>query len=275
MNKTYSSLLLSTALLATSAVAGVPLNGLQGDGGIAFNPLAYTAGVRAGEGEEKNLVSNPQVGLWYVNLGDANIDWIAAGAAISVADRLELSYGLGWTDSKDYGDSSVLSHNVGAKLNLLPENSFDTAWLPAVSVGAILKHTDSKTADALGLDKTGADFYAVATKLVTQTPIPVLLSAGVLVSDEVVNGVVGHGDYGVGWFANVDLIPIPELAIGAEYKSGIDADDVDNHDYYDVHAAWFVRPDTTLVAAYVDTGDKDGSKLGVGDGFVLSAHFQF
>ena len=47
MNKTTSSLLLSSALLATTAVAGVPLNGLQGDGGIAFNPVAFLAGTYA------------------------------------------------------------------------------------------------------------------------------------------------------------------------------------------------------------------------------------
>lgn len=36
-----------SALVASSAWAGVPLNNLQGTGGIAFNPLAYTAGVPA------------------------------------------------------------------------------------------------------------------------------------------------------------------------------------------------------------------------------------
>jgi len=110
---------------------------------------------------------------------------------------------------------------------------------------------------------------------VGDAPVPVLLSAGVQASDEVVNGVVGHGDYGFGWFANVNLIPVSWLTAGAEYKSGIDADKVHNHDYYDLHVAWFVNPKLTLVGAYVDTGSKSGSRLGVGDGFVLSAQYQF
>ena len=235
MNKTTSTLLISSALLATSAVAGVPLNGLQGDGGIAFNPVAFVAGTYA---EESQTISAPQVGTWYTRLDSADIDWAAASASFSIEKRLELSYGYGWTDANKYGDDSVSTHN-------------------------------------LGLDKSGADFYAVATKLVTSTPVPVLLSAGVQYSDEVVNGVVGHGDYGFGWFANVNLIPVSWLTVGAEYKSGIDADKVENHDYYDLHAAWFVNPALTLVAAYVDTGSKSGSRLGVGDGFVLSAQYQF
>ena len=272
MNKTTSTLLLSSALLATSAVAGVPLNGLQGDGGIAFNPVAFTAGTYA---DDAQTISAPQVGAWYTRLDGADIDWAAISASFSIAKRLELSYGYGWTDANKYGDDSVSTHNLGAKLVLLQDGAFDQKWAPAVAVGAIYKRTDAATADALGLDKDGADFYAVATKLVGDTPVPVLLSAGVQASDEGVNGVVGHGDYGFGWFANVNLIPVSWLTVGAEYKSGIDTDKVHNHDYYDLHVAWFVNPKLTLVGAYVDTGSKSGSRLGVGDGFVLSAQYQF
>ena len=271
MNKTKTSLIL-TSIVATSAFAGVPLNGLQGDGGIAFNPVAFLAGTYA---EEEQTVSAPQVGTWYTRLDSADIDWIAASASFSVAKKLELSYGYGWTDANKYGDDSVSTHNIGAKLQLFDAGAFETEWLPALAVGAIWKNTDAATADALGLDKSGADFYAVATKLVTSTPAPVLLSAGVQASDEVVNGVVGHGDYGFGWFGNVNLIPVSWLTVGAEYKSGIDADKVRNHDSYDLHAAWFATKSLTLVAAYVDTGSKSGSRLGVGDGFVLSAQYQF
>ena len=201
MNKTTSTLLISSALLATSAVAGVPLNGLQGDGGIAFNPVAFVAGTYA---EESQTISAPQVGTWYTRLDSADIDWAAASASFSIEKRLELSYGYGWTDANKYGDDSVSTHNLGLKLNVLPDGSFDAKWFPAVSAGAIYKHTDAATADALGLDKDGADFYAVATKLVGDAPVPILLSAGVLYSDEVVNGVVGHGDYGFGWFVTDD-----------------------------------------------------------------------
>ncbi len=273
MKKTVLSTAISTFLLAVApAFAGVPLNGLQGDGGIAFNPVAFVAGTYADDGQ---TVSAPQVGAWYVRLGSADIDWAAASAAISAFRRLELSYGYGWIDANKYGDGSISTHNVGLKLNVLPDGAFGQAWLPAVSVGGVYKHTDAATADALGLGKDGADFYAVATKLIGSAPVPVLLSAGVQASDEVVNGVVGHGDYGFGWFGNVDLIPVSWLAVGAEYKSGLDADKVRNHDYYDLHAAWFATPSLTFVAAYVDTGGKNGSRLGVGEGFVLSAQYQF
>ena len=182
-----------------------------------------------------------------------------------------------------HGDKSINTYNLGAKLRLLDENAFDTSWLPAVAVGGVYKYTDSRTVEALKLDDDGFDAYAVASKLITQTPVPVLLSAGALLSDEVVNGVVGHNDYNVAAFGNIDILPAENVAIGAEYKQGIDAGDgIRNHDYWDGHVAWFVTDSLTLVAAFAETGDKDkfyrrGStkNLGVGSGAVFSLQYRF
>ena len=281
------------AAAAGSLFAGVPLNNLQGTGGIAFNPLAYTAGRpwsgdSGGDGTNEvsqldGIVSRPQVGAWYVNLTDASINWFALGAAFSIADRLEISGGYGGVNAHKYGDSSINTYNVGAKLRFLDENAFETSWAPALAVGGVYKYTDSKTVGALGLDHDGFDAYVVASKLITQTPIPVLLSVGGLLSDEVVNGVVGHNDYGAAVFANIDLIPVEQVAIGFEYKQGVHVGDgISNHDYFDGHVAWFVTDTLTLVGAYAYTGDRDRfyrrgktDRLGVGGGFVLSVQYQF
>lgn len=284
----------ASAALATAAFANVPLNNLQGTGGIAFNPLAYTAGQPwDAEGDLASLngiVSKPQFGAWYVNLNDARINWYALGGAFTVADRLEISAGYGYINAHKYGDNSIDTYNLGAKLRLLDENAFDTSWVPAIAVGGVYKYTNSRTVDAFHLDNDGFDAYVVASKLITQTPIPVLLSAGLLLSDEVVNGVVGHNDYDVVAFGNIDILPAENVAVGFEYKQGVDAGDtsvtgghsIRNHDYYDAHVAWFVNSNLTLVAAFAETGDKDkfyskGSvkNLGVGSGLVLSVQYRF
>ena len=294
----------AAATIGTLAYGGVPLNNLQGTGGIAFNPLAYTAGLPwdgDGGGDSTNavektdsalngVVSRPQIGAWYVNLNDAGINWWAASAAISFADRLEISGGYGFINAHKYGDKSINTYNVGAKLKFLDENAFDTAWVPALAVGGVWKYTDSRTVDAFRLDDNGFDGYVVASKLITQTPVPVLLSAGLLLSDEVVNGVVGHNDYDVVAFGNIDILPAENIAIGVEYKQGVDAGDtratgghsIRNHDYWDAHVAWFITKQLTFVAAFAETGDKDkfyrkGSvkNLGVGSGAVFSLQYQF
>ena len=277
---------LAAGAVGSAALAGVPLNNLQGTGGIAFNPLAYTAGL-PWEGGETNalngIVSKPQVGTWYVNLTDAEINWFVLGGAFTLFDRLEISGGYAGINAHKYGDNRISTYNVGAKLRFLDENAFDQPWVPALAVGGVYKYTNSDTVDALGLDHDGFDGYVVASKLITETPIPVLLSVGGLLSDEVVYGVVGHNDYGAAVFANIDLIPVEQIAIGFEYKQGVDVGDgITNHDYFDGHVAWFVNKQLTLVGAYAYTGDKDRfycdghtDRLGVGGGFVLSVQYQF
>lgn len=279
----------------SAAYGGVPLNNLQGTGGIAFNPLAYTAGlpwdgVEGGDSTNavahsalNGKVSRPQIGAWYVNLNDAGINWWTTSAALSFFDHVELSAGYEFINAHKYGDKSINKYNLGAKVKFLDENAFDTSWVPALAVGGVYKYTDSRTVEALGLDDDGFDAYVVASKLITQTPVPVLLSAGLLLSDEVVNGVVGHNDYDVVAFGNIDILPAENIAIGLEYKQGVDAGDgIRNHDYYDAHVAWFVTKQLTLVAAFAETGDKDkfyrkGStkNLGVGSGAVFSIQYQF
>ena len=294
---------LSVATLTGAAVyGGVPLNNLQGTGGIAFNPLAYTAGLpwdgddggdttNAVEHSALNgKVSRPQLGAWYVNLNDAGINWWAGSAALTFVDRVEVSTGYGFVNAHKYGDKSINTYNVGAKVRFLDENAFDTSWVPALAVGGVWKYTDSRTVDAFRLDDNGFDGYVVASKLITQTPVPVLLSAGLLLSDEVVNGVVGHNDYDVVAFGNIDVLPAENVAIGLEYKQGVDAGDtsvtgghsIRNHDYWDAHVAWFITKQLTFVAAFAETGDKDkfyrkGSvkNLGVGSGAVFSLQYQF
>lgn len=288
MKNTYIKLAIIAAVAAIHDIlfAAVPLNNLQGTGGIAFNPLAYTAGLPWDYGSTTNLndiVSAPQVGAWYVYLKDADISWYAGSAALTFFDRLEVSYGYGFINANKYGDKSIDTHNIGAKFRFLDENAFDTVWVPALAVGGVWKYTDSKTVDALGLDDNGFDAYIVASKLITQTPIPVLLSGGVLYTDEVVNGVVGHNHYDTVFFGNIDILPAKNIAIGFEYKQGASVGDgIRNHDYYDGHVAWFVNDRLTLVAAYAETGDKDkfyrgGStkNLGVGSGLVFSVQYQF
>ncbi len=281
MKKNSSNIIKSVvAVLAFGVVGtvkgGVPLNSLDGPGGVAFNPLAYTTGLKLEEGPD--WISKPQVGARSVKLPGSNIEWSSYSLSLSLADRVEFSYAANLVNAKDYGDNSIEANSLGLKLKLVEENAGDTAWVPAISVGAVYRHTDSNTTDAFGLDHSGFEYYAVATKLITQTPLPVLVSAGVQRSDEVVYGVVGHNHYGTAAFANIDVLPSENVAIGLEYHQGINVGDgIKNADYWDGHVAWFVTKKFTLVGAYVSTGNKDKGfdKLGVDDGFVLSAQYQF
>lgn len=265
------------------AHAGVPLNNIEGVGGIAFNPLAYTAGTAfesdkaAGEKEGgkdltyKDFLSKPQFGVWYVNLNDVKAGWTAIGVAETFFKRLEVSYGH---EIIAPPGKNIHKNNVGAKLLLLPENFNDVKFLPAISVGSVWKHSSNV---APGVDDNDFDIYGVATKLITQTPRPVLISGGLLSTTGRSTGVFGfdRNRKQVG-FANVDILPFDNLAIGFEYKQGARFKDFKNADYWDAHVAWFANKNLSLVLAYVNSGNsKSTSKVGLGEGVVLSAQYAF
>ncbi len=261
-------------LLAHGALAGVPLNSLQGNGGVAFNPLAYLAGQNqdtAASNSWDSVLSKPQLGAWYVSLGSVNVDWTAIGAAETFFNRLEVSYGYE-TVAQD-GQNTIHKDNVGAKLLLIPENAGGHAWVPAVSAGTLYKSTDYSAA----ANDAAFDYYVVATKLITQLPRPVLVSGGVLSTKEQVTGVFGFNDQrDLTLFGNIDILPVSWLALGLEYKQGAEFDNFKNADYWDAHVSWFVNKNLTLVAAYVNAGDETStSKVGLGNGLVLSAQYAF
>jgi len=263
------SLVVLVSVFTNMALAGVPLNNVEGVGGIAFNPLAYTAGTY---GDANSFfggnISKPQIGLWNIHLHERDIDWTTFGVAETFFKRVELSYGH---ETVDFTNSKTINKdNFGAKVLLLPEGDI----LPAISIGGIWKST---TQELLDSSNSGADYYLVGTKLIKALPWPVLLSGGVLSTNSQTLGVLGFNDSRKQvLFGNVDVIPLSNAAVGFEYKQGAHYDDWKDANYWDAHVAWFVNPNLTLVAAYVNTGDQGSTKaFGLGDGLVLSAQYQF
>lgn len=259
--------------------AGVPLNNLEGVGGVAFNPLAYPAGNNFESNKEdtnglsyEKIFSKPQFGTWYVNLHDSKIDWVTFGVAQKFFSRLELSYGYEII-STTFQD--IQKHNYGAKLLVLEENFNDWNFAPAVSVGTVFKHTSFDT--PAGVDSSGFDFYIVATKFIKETPKPVLLSGGLLLTKGRTLGVLGFDEhYDEVFFGNIDVMLLENLAVGFEYRQGAKFQTWKDADYWETHLAWFVNKQLTLVAAYVNTGnEKSSSKVGLGDGIVLSVQYAF
>lgn len=254
---------------ATAALAGVPFNNLEGVGGVAFNPLAYTAGTAPKE--SGNLISRPQFGIWHVNLNDSDIDWTAIGVAGTISQRVELSYGY---ESVAVGGlpENIHKNSLGAKILLIEENAFNSKLVPAVAVGAIYKTTTFETDDQKGID-----YYLVASKLITQLPRPLLLSGGLLSTQGLVTGILGFDDdRKTTAFANIDLLPLDNLAVGFEYKQGAEFDSFKNDSYWNAHVGWLVNPNLSLIAAYVDAGDRhSSSQVGFGGGTVVSAQYHF
>ncbi len=279
---TYRSLLITLALLgATSSYAGLPFNSVEGPGGAALNPFAYTAGTPWGDKEEpltekqldfSQIFNKPQIGTWYVNLGDVDVDWNSFSIAETLFERVEISYAHEIISPS--GGTHIRKDNLGVKALLIKENQWDKNFIPALAVGVILKKTDN-TQD--GVDDTGSDFYLVTTKLIKETPKPLLLSGGILSTDGRTLGVFGYdNDRDLVGFANLDVVLHEKVAAGVEYRQGARFDSFKNADYWDAHLIFFPNQNISLIGAYINAGDENSnSKVGLGDGFVLSAQIQF
>ena len=271
--------LLLTAVFSKNVFAGPPFNNLEGVGGVAFNPLAYLA---EGDSDFKignqDVIGKPRFGAWYVNLGDPSIDWTSVGVADTLFKKLEISYGfqaVSWVDHPTFH-----KNNVGAKYLLLDENSFNSKWVPAISVGTIYKSTsDGVRKLGLPLRTSGQDWYAVATKTISQLPLPVIISGGVLSSQEFVTGVLGfHNKRKTTGFANIDLVLPHGFVVGWEFKQGEQFATYKNNNYWDTHLAWMANKNLTIIAAYTNTGsynNTQATRQGLGNGFVLSAQYAF
>jgi len=274
-----AALALTVGMFTGSAQAGVPFINLEGVGGVAFNPLAYPAVTAPKKGEDGLKIGpvdigKPRIGVWYVNLNDSDIDWFTGGIAETFGNRLEVSYGY---ESVAVGAVGRNTHknNVGAKVLLLEENSFGTKFIPAVSVGTIYKNTSLKTGPKVTQD--GLDYYVVATKLIPELPKPVLLSAGVLSTSGQVNGILGFNEQRKQtFFGNIDILPLPNIAIGFEFKQGALFKTFKNANYFNAHVGWFVNPNLTLIAAYAHAGDTDSkTRAALSDGPVISIQYEF
>lgn len=277
--KKIAVLLIISGLVVLNAVfayAGVPLNNIEGVGGVAFNPLAYPADSDGENSHYKidnvDIIGKPRFGVWYINLDHPTVDWTTIGVADTLFKRLEVSYG--YETIAQANNLTKHKHNIGGKLLLLPENSFDTKFIPAVSVGTIYKHTSHVGA---GVDDNDFDYYLVGTKLIPELPRPVLVSGGILSTKSKATGVFGFDkDRKITGFGNIDVVLPWNFITGFEYKQGARYSDWKDANYWDAHLAWTPTTNLTLVAAYVDAGDPESTKrTGLGDGVVLSAQYAF
>jgi hypothetical protein len=154
--------------------------GYEGPTGVFVTPLASTAASPA------NGAGRPVIAYHLLAGGPVIGTWNTVSITEGFAKRFEAGYtredhaagnkaGLSplWTDGLN------IFH---AKANLVPENAGKSKWVPAISVGGIVRTNDSNVYNgANGQSKTNGDVYVVATKVITQIEkkVPILVNAGV------------------------------------------------------------------------------------------------
>jgi hypothetical protein len=241
----------------------LPLHSIEGTGGVFSTQSAYLVNP-PGEGE---VFGMPSVGVLHVHMGHGRaLDTFTITETLW--GRLELGYGFNYIDFGDLpqdieratgiriSDQYAGLHNINARLAVTKEGDFDQAWLPALTVGVHYKYND--TIDdanddlmgglrAIGIDDNdGIDFTLYASKMITNLPRPVMVSAGLRSTEAAHIGLLGFtGDRKVVGEGSICVFATDRLIFAAEYRQ--------KPNEYDEVPGLFEEEDDwwTLCAAYI------------------------
>jgi hypothetical protein len=232
------------ALLAAAPALRAQSLNLEGQTGGYIIPAAYTVPSDTG-----HKFSSPTLGFHYLKAGTTVGDFYISSVEEGYGNWLEFGYSRNnHSNGRDFnvpGSSGITSggsdlwafdgFNVyNAKGRVIKEDWKGHKWIPAVALGFILRQDDQYVTGAL-MNNTGTtshphpsttngDIYAVATKLVRQTKIPLLLDFGVRGTDAQL--------YGAGGQAGSTPVFTP-LAPGAPCPQECS---------YTNSSAWYVKP---------------------------------
>ena len=152
--------------------------GWEGETGVFVTPLAYTAQ------SPKTGLGKPLVAFHYLNGGGVLGDFYNVSGTVGAFSRVEFGYTRSLHSLGGDPNFSPLWNNgfniVHGKVNFVPENAGKTKWVPALSIGFVARSQVHNVGGVLqNKDTTNGDIYFVATKMITQTGVPIILSGGV------------------------------------------------------------------------------------------------
>lgn len=167
----------------------------EGQTGVFVTPFAYVAPT-----PDKGF-GIPVVSYHYLNAGNVLGSFHQVSISSAAFHRLEFGYTRNIHQEGGSSLSSLWSDGFNTfhgKLNVLPESPRRKLWLPAISVGFVVRSQVRNVGGVLSnRDTTNQDFYLVATKTVTQIPkLPLVLNLGVKGTNASLLGLAGNApDY--------------------------------------------------------------------------------
>lgn len=260
----------AAALLAATAAAPVHagdrllgtwgVSPVEGGGGGGLSPW----GVITGTGSRGQTGGSAYFTRIHTRGG---YDLTAAGAAVGISDRVELSMSQ-W--SFKLGDTvpgeKIRVQVVGAKLRIAGDAVYDQdTWMPQITAGVQYKHnSDMAVPDLLGAKRdSDVDLYLSATKvwLGGLAGCNVLLNANLRATRANQFGLLGFGgdhsdDYKPQPEVSLGVMLRDDLVVGAEWRAKPDnLGAFREEDAWDAFIAWFPTRWISLTAAWVDLGN--------------------
>ena len=274
----------------------LPLHTIDGVGGVVITPIAYLVN----PGPEKHVFGLPSVSGTFVGAGQKNVESFVITETLW--RRLELGYsasrfGLGTLPTQvqaattvDIGRSDVWLHTFNARVLAVPENSFNLP-IPALTLGVQGKFNDGineinnrlgGALSGIGLrHNAGVDFVGTASKLFAKGfGRPLILSAGLRVSEADQLGYVGFGDtYRPSFEVNAAYQAFDRVWLAFEYRqkrnafSNIGSLVRKEDDWFTVGAAYVFNNHSSATLGYGRFGNVLNTREDLG--WALSAKYEF
>jgi hypothetical protein len=214
----------------------LPFHTIEGYGGGAITPMAYLVNPPLGD----HIFGQPSIATSYVNLGQKDLE--AFTVTENILGRVELGFGadrlnlgrlpddIQSATGVNIGIHDEWLFNVNARGLILPENSFDTKWVPAVTAGVHYKYNNEIAAvnndlggalTSIGYhSRDGVDFTLTGSKTLADVlGRPLIVSGGVRLSEAAQLGTLGFGDsYAATFEGNLAYLPTSWLLIAYEFR---------------------------------------------------------
>jgi len=166
----------------------------EGQTGVFVTPLAYTASSPTGG------IGLPAVAFHFWNTGPVIGNFYTVSVTVGLLGRTEFGYTRNFHQAGSTPGLSPLwkdGFNIWhGKVNLVPENMGKHNWVPAVSIGFVMRTQDPDGSAALAKpprNTTNGDIYLVATKTVTQIKaLPLVFSFGYKGTNAQLLGLAGN-----------------------------------------------------------------------------------
>jgi hypothetical protein len=185
-------LLASIVISAMTNTASAQMLNWEGQTGVFVTPLAYTV-----PSDDKGI-GKPVFSYHFLNGGEVLGGFNQASTTTGAFDRIEFGYTRSIHQAGSTAGLNTLwsggFNTFHGKFNVVPENAADQAWLPALSMGFVVRSQVRNVGGVItGQDTTNADLYAVATKTLTQLQkVPLVLSFGFKATNASLLGIAGN-----------------------------------------------------------------------------------
>ncbi|HKT88725.1 MAG TPA: DUF3034 family protein [Candidatus Sulfotelmatobacter sp.] len=163
----------------------------EGQTGGLITPFAYT------ELSPRHGFGHPELAFHYMNAGPALGNEFQASVTIGFLKIAEIGFTRSFNQQGSVpGVSAVFANGFNIshiKFRLLPENARKARFVPAVAAGAVVRTQVRRVTEVPERENTTCtDFYVVATKTLDQLKLPIVLNAGIKLTNASLMGIAGN-----------------------------------------------------------------------------------